>query len=217
MNKLKRGFVQLSYLPWDIKAAFQEDPALHGKMLGFLELVLYQGVWAVFFHRIAHFLYCLRIPFIPRLISQLSRFFTQIEIHPGAFIDKGFFVDHGSGVVIGETAEIGKNVLMYHQVTLGGTSLSTGKRHPTVGDNVLIGAGAKLFGPIKIGNNTQIGGGSVVVKDVPENCVVVGNPGRVVKQDGKKIVTKVVDQVNLPDVVFDRIEKIEKLLKEISK
>jgi serine O-acetyltransferase len=129
-----------------------------------------------------------------------------------------FFIDHGMGVVIGETAEIGKNVLLYHQVTLGGTSLSAGKRHPTIGNNVLIGAGAKIFGPIMIGDNSQVGGGAVVIKNVPRDSVVVGNPGRVVRRAGKKIVPITdVDQVNLPDPLEKRLAKIEKILKEKTK
>jgi len=182
----------------DIKAAYKGDPALHSNKFAVLELVLYQGLHAIFMHRIAHFLWILKIPFIPRLISQISRFLTHIEIHPGAKIGAGFFIDHGSGTVIGETAEIGKNVLIYHQVTLGGTSTKSVKRHPTIGDNVVIGAGAKLFGAIKIGKNTKIGGSSVLTKDVPKNSVVVGNPARIIKIDGKKVKDRL-DFVNFPE------------------
>ncbi|MBI2459202.1 MAG: serine O-acetyltransferase [Parcubacteria group bacterium] len=172
---------------YDIKAAYRNDPALRGSPFSVLEIILYQGLYAIFFHRLAHWLWQYKIPFIPRLISQISRFLTGIEIHPGAKIDRGFFIDHGMGVVIGETAEIGENVLIYHEVTLGGLSLNTGKRHPTIGNNVIIGAGAKLFGPLTVGDNSQIGGGAVIVKDVPPNSVAVGNPGKVVKLDGEKI------------------------------
>ena len=179
-----------------------------------MEIILYQGLHAIILHRIAHFLWKLHIPFVPRLISQISRFLTGIEIHPGATIGKGFFIDHGSGTVIGETAEIGENVLMYHQVTLGGTSLETKKRHPTIGNNVMIGAGAKLFGPIKVGDNSQIGGSSVVTKNVPENSVVVGNPGRIVKTDGKKVI-ETVDTMHLPDPVKKEFEKLNKRLKKL--
>ncbi len=207
-----QSFIQLFYFPSDIAAAFRGDPALRGKVFGFIEVLMYQGVWAIFFHRVAHFLSAFYIPIIPRLISQVSRFLTGIEIHPGARIGPGFFIDHGMGVVIGETAEIGKNALIYHQVTLGGTSLKAEKRHPTLGNNVLIGAGAKLFGPIKIGNNSQIGGSSVVTKNVPANCVVVGNPGRIIKRNGKKIVTEELDQVNLPDPILEELKKIEERL-----
>ena len=216
-NQIKRGAWQLTYWPWDLWAAFSGDPALRDKWFGGIEVFLYQGFWATFFHRMAHFLYCLRIPLLPRIISQIMRFLTGIEIHPGAYIKKGFFIDHGMGVVIGETAEIGENVLMYHQVTLGGTSLKAGKRHPTLGNNVLIGAGAKLFGPINIGDNTQIGGGSVVVKDVPSHCVVVGNPGRVVKRHGMSVVTQEVNQMNLPDPVMQELKILEKRLAKMCK
>jgi serine O-acetyltransferase len=218
MNSLLFAFRQLGFFPADMVAAFREDPALRGKLFAPLELLTYPGLWAVFFHRIAHLLFVIKIPLLPRIISQLSRFFTGIEIHPGAKIERGFFIDHGMGVVIGETAEIGKNVLLYHQVTLGGTSLSAGKRHPTIGNNVLIGAGAKIFGPIMIGDNSQVGGGAVVIKNVPRDSVVVGNPGRVVRRAGKKIVPITdVDQVNLPDPLEKRLAKIEKILKEKTK
>jgi len=208
----KKSLLQIFWFPYDVIEAFKKDPALHGKTFGFLEIILYQGLWAIFFHRISHLLYSIKIPFIPRLISQITRFFTGIEIHPGAFIDQGFFIDHGMGVVIGETACIGKNVLMYHEVTLGGSSLEAKKRHPTIGDNVLIGAGAKIFGPINIGPNTQIGGGAVLTKDVPDNCTVVGNPGRIIRRNGKKVVTQEVNQIDLPDPLWERVKKLEKAL-----
>jgi serine O-acetyltransferase len=166
----------------DFKAVFKNDPALRAST--FLEIILYQGVHAIILHRFAHFLWQLKIPFLPRLISQISRFLTGIEIHPGAQIGAGFFVDHGSGTVIGETAEIGDNVLIYHQVTLGtkrGKVAANQRRHPKIGDNVLIGAGAKLFGPITVGNNAIIGGGSVITKDIPPDATVCGNPGKVIK------------------------------------
>jgi serine O-acetyltransferase len=186
-KQVKSAFRQISYVNSDIMSAYRNDPALYGKSFGFLELILYPGIWAIILHRIAHLLFVLRIPIIPRLISQMSRFLTGIEIHPGAKIGRGFFIDHGHGVVIGETAEIGNNVLMYQQVTLGGTGLSAGKRHPTLGSNVFIGAGAKILGPINIGNNSMIGAGSIIVKDVPESSVVVGNPGHVIKRFGKRV------------------------------
>lgn len=163
----------------NIKAAFQFDPAAKS----ILEVMLYQGLYAIWLHRIAHLFWLLKIPFLPRLISQISRFFTGIEIHPGAKIGKYFFIDHGAGTVIGETAEIGDNVLIYHQVTLGGTGKDTGKRHPTIGSDVIIGAGAKILGPIKIGDHVKIGAGSVVLKDVPDCSTVVGNPGRIIQHD----------------------------------
>jgi serine O-acetyltransferase len=186
-NTVKPAVRQLGYLGADIQSALRNDPALQGKRFAFLEVVTYAGVWAVFYHRLAHLLYHLKIPLIPRIISQLARFLTGIEIHPGAKIGNGFFIDHGNGVVIGETAEIGDNVMLFHQVTLGGTGNSTGKRHPTLGNNVIVGAGAKILGPIFIGDDSKIGSGSVVVKDVPSHSTVVGVPGRVIKRYGVRL------------------------------
>jgi serine O-acetyltransferase len=183
--------LQLRYLWDDFLSAYRKDPALRGKPMAFLELFLYAGLWAIAFHRIAHVIFVMKVPFIPRLLSQISRFLTGIEIHPGARIGRGFFIDHGNGVVIGETAEIGDNVLMFHQVTLGNSSItSAGKRHPTIGNNVVIGAGAKILGSIKIEANSQIGAGSIVTKDIPSDSVVVGNPGQIIKRFGLKITTK---------------------------
>ncbi len=217
MSSIRFAFRQLGYFPWDIVAAFREDPALRNKLFGVVELITYQGIWAVFFHRIAHLLFALRIPVLPRLLSQISRFLTGIEIHPGARIGRGFFIDHGMGVVIGETAEIGNNVLMYHGVTLGGTSLSSGKRHPTIGNKVLLGAGAKIFGPITIGDNSQVGGGAVVIKDVPECAVVVGNPGQIIRHNGKRVPSPVenVDQITLPDPISKRFDLQERRLHQL--
>ncbi len=186
-KQVKCAFRQTGYLYSDIKSVYRNDPALHGKFFGFLEIIMYPGVWAIILHRIAHLLFTLKIPFIPRLISHVSRFLTGIEIHPGAKIGRGFFIDHGHSVVIGETAEIGENVLIYQQVTLGGTGLSAGKRHPTLGNNIFVGAGAKILGPISIGDNSMIGAGSIIVKDVPDSSVVVGNPGHVIKRFGKRV------------------------------
>ncbi len=161
----------------DIKAIYRNDPAARN-----IEFILYPGWQATIVHKfISHPLYNLKIPFFPRLVSQIMRFLTGVEIHPGAKIGKGFFIDHGIGVVIGETTEIGDNVVMYHQVTLGGTGKHTGKRHPTIGNNVLIGAGATVLGPITIGDNAKIGAQSVVLKDVPEGATVVGHPARIVR------------------------------------
>lgn len=201
---------------FDIQAAYRNDPALRSTPFSILEIILYQGLYAIFFHRLAHWLWQCKIPFVPRLISQISRFLTGIEIHPGAKIGRGFFIDHGMGVVIGETAEIGENVLIYHEVTLGGTSLSTGKRHPTIGNNVIIGAGAKLFGPLTVGDNSQIGGGAVIIKDVPSNSVVVGNPGKVVKLDGKKVMEKV-NMTDLPDPVQKALDEIWQAIDNLRK
>lgn len=174
---------QIRYLYHDFVNAYKKDPALAGKVFAIAELLTYAGLWAIVFHRIAHFMYTAKVPFLPRLLSQISRFLTGIEIHPGASIGKGFFIDHGNGVVIGETAEIGDNVLIFHQVTLGNSDFNaTGKRHPTVGDNVIIGAGAKILGSITIGNYSLIGAGTIVTKDIPSCSIVVGNPGRVIKK-----------------------------------
>jgi serine O-acetyltransferase len=204
-----------------VKAAKERDPAAISTM----EILLaYSGVHAVINHRIAHWLHRHRVPFIPRWMSQCSRFFTGIEIHPGAKIGKGFFIDHGMGVVIGETSEIGDNVTLYQGVTLGGTGKVKGKRHPTIGNNVVISAGAKVLGSIEIGNNAIIGAGAVVVKSVPDNCTVVGVPGRIVKIGGEKVLSDEFHRMNLPDPVSEilsdccaRIDFLEKELKKIKK
>jgi serine O-acetyltransferase len=176
-----------------IDTIFREDPAARSV----LEIVLcYPGFHAVLLHRIAHWLYTARIKLLARFVSQLSRFLTGIEIHPGATIGHRFFIDHGMGVVIGETAEIGDDVLIYQGVTLGGTGHERGKRHPTIGNGVVIGTGAKVLGGITIGNNVKIGAGSVVVKSVPDNSTVVGIPGRIVRSTDP---TGVLDHGLLPD------------------
>ena len=163
----------------DIKVIYEKDPAANN----ILEVILcYPGLHALISHRIAHKLAYWRVPFLPRFISYWTRIFTGIEIHPKASIGKRFFIDHGEGVVIGETAIIGEDVLIYQQVTLGGTGKEHGKRHPTIGNNVVIGAGAKVLGNITIGNNVRVGAGSVVMDNVPDNCTVVGIPGRIVHQ-----------------------------------
>lgn len=170
---------------YDIDNILKNDPAARS----FLEvLLLYPCVHATIYYRVAHGLYKRKLYFLARLISQFARFITGIEIHPGAKIGKGFFIDHGMGVVIGETAEIGDNVTLYHGVTLGGTGKDQGKRHPTVGNNVMIGSGAKILGPIYIGDNSKIGANSVVLKDVPPNSTVVGIPGKVVNKKAKNVV-----------------------------
>ena len=183
LEKIKFGFYQISYLGEDIASAYRKDPALRGKLLSFLELLTYAGVWAIIFHRIAHMLFSLEIPLFPRLISQISRFLTGIEIHPGARIGKGFFIDHGNGVVIGETAEIGEDVLIYHQVTLGSTgTMDAVKRHPTVGSHTVIGAGAKILGAVLVGDHARIGAGAIVTKSIPEGSTAVGNPARIIRR-----------------------------------
>jgi serine O-acetyltransferase len=186
----------------DWRAVFARDPAAINR----LEVLLaYPGFHAVVAHRFIHPLYRWRIPFFPRWFSHLMRFFTGVEIHPGAQIGGGLFIDHGMGVVIGETSEIGRNCTLYQGVTLGGTSLQHGKRHPTLEDNVIVGAGAGIIGAIVIGANSKVAAGAVVVKDVPPNSTVVGVPGRVVLQDGKKIEEPVIPQVDMPDPTVDAI------------
>jgi len=197
----------------DIKAAQKRDPAAKS----FLEILfLYQGLHALMFYRIANFFYKIHFFFFARYISQLGRWFTGIEIHPGAKIGKRFFVDHGMGVVIGETAIVGDDVLLYQGVTLGGTGLEKGKRHPTIGNNVVIGAGAKVLGNITIGDNSYIGSNAVVVKDVPPNSTVVGVPGRITKQDGKKIDVSL-DHAHVLDPIMQNIEELEKRIENLEK
>lgn len=203
----------------DIEVIKQRDPAARG----IVEIVTcYSGLHAILLHRVAHALWVRQVPLLPRLISQVSRFLTQIEIHPGATIGQGLFIDHGSGIVIGETAEIGDNVTLYQGVTLGGTGKETGKRHPTVGDNVVIGTGAKVLGSLTIGENAKIGAGSVVVQPVPPNTTVVGNPGRPVITDGAKVGIPDIDYTHLPDPVAEamkclvrRMVQMENELEEI--
>lgn len=199
----------------DFKACFERDPAARTP-LGALEVVLlYSGFHAVFFYRIAHVLYGFRIPFIPRFISQLARFLTGVEIHPAAKIGPGFFIDHGMGVVIGETTEIGEDVTIYQGVTLGGTGKQRGKRHPTIGNNVVIGVGAKVLGNIQIGNHVKIGGGSVVIHSVPDDCTVVGVPAEIVRIDGKHVEDVDLEHGDLPDPVKELKNRIRNLQKEV--
>ncbi len=199
----------------DFKACFERDPAACTP-LGFIEvLLLYSGFHAILGHRFTHVLYRLRIPLIPRVLSQFGRFLTGVEIHPGANIGPGFFIDHGMGVVIGETTEIGENVTLYQNVTLGGTGTARGKRHPTIGDNVVIGAGAKVLGNIRLGNGVKVGAGSVVVHSVPDNCTVVGVPAEIVRKEGKKIPEINLDHGDLPDPVKELKNRIRFLQKEI--
>ena len=203
----------LTFFYQEIMTARKKDPAAKG----FLEIVLlYQGLHALVAHRISHFLYKLHLPFFARIISQMARFTTGIEIHPGAKIGKRFFIDHGMGVVIGETAIIGDDVLLYQGVTLGGTGLEKGKRHPTIGNNVVIGTGAKVLGNINIGDNSYIGSNAVVIKDVPPNSTVVGVPGRITKQDGKKIDVSL-DHIHTLDPIMQSIEELQKRIENLEK
>jgi serine O-acetyltransferase len=207
----------LSTLLADFRIIFERDPAARN----WLEVLFcYPGLQALLFHRLAHWLYSIGIPFIPRLISHLARFLTGIEIHPGATIGHGVFIDHGMGVVIGETAIVGDYALIYQGVTLGGTGKESGKRHPTVGENVVVGAGAKVLGNIQIGNNVRIGAGSVVLRDVPSNCTVVGVPGRIIYRSGVRVAP--LEHNNLPDseaevirALVDRIELLEQQIETL--
>ncbi len=201
-----------------VSSAREKDPAATNI---FEIIITYSGVHAILNHRVANWMYRHRIPFFPRWISQCSRFFTGIEIHPGARIGKGLFIDHGMGVVIGETSEIGDNVTIFQGATLGGTGKEKGKRHPTIGDNTIISAGAKVLGSIEIGKNVIIGAGAVVIRSVPDNVTVVGVPGRIVKVGGEKVLSDEFHRMHLPDPVSDilidacaRIELLEKELKK---
>lgn len=191
----------------DISAVHNRDPAARG--VGTVEiLATWPGVHALLAHRVAHALYGVGVPLVPRVIAAASRMLTGIEIHPAATIGHGFFIDHGMGVVIGETAEIGRDVTLYQGVTLGGTGFATGKRHPTVEDNVTIGSGAKLLGPITVGHGSKIGAGSVVIHDVPPNSTVVGNPGHPVRVEGRRPEGPDADWVHLPDPIADAIKAL---------
>ena len=202
----------------DIAVIFERDPAAKSVW----EVVLnYPGFHAILVHRITHKLYNKKYYVTARFISQIARFFTGIEIHPGAKIGTGLFIDHGMGVVIGETAEVGENVTLYQGCTLGGTGKEKGKRHPTVGDNVVISTGAKVLGSITLGNNVKIGAGSVVLRDVPDDCTVVGVPGRIVIREGKKLtgISSGVDlqHNNLPDPVQEMVMCLQKTVDKLER
>lgn len=200
----------------DIRAVFAKDPAARNLW----EVITYPGLHAVWWHRVAHWCWTHRLKTIGRHISQLARWVTNVEIHPGARIGRRFFIDHGSGVVIGETAVVGDDVLMYHQVTLGGTTLERVKRHPTIGSHVIIGMGARIMGPITVGDYCRIGANAVVNKDIPPNCTVVGVPGRIVVQDGVRVEdeTPVMDnRINILDPEGDLIENLKERLECIER
>ncbi len=206
-------------IAYDVRAVLERDPAARSSLE---VLLLYPGIHAVIWHRVAHFFYKHKCKFIARLISQLARFFTGIEIHPGATIGRGLFIDHGMGVVVGETTVIGDNCTIYQGVTLGGTGKEKGKRHPTLGNNVMVGSGAKILGPFTVGDNSKIAAGAVVLSEVPPNSTCVGVPARIVKCEGVKI-TQDLDQVTMPDPVSQQIctlsvhlANIEKKLKELT-
>ncbi|MFX1587681.1 MAG: serine O-acetyltransferase [Promethearchaeota archaeon] len=202
----------LDFFISDVNAAFNKDPAANTLIE---VLTSYPGIKAVLLYRIAHFFWRLGMPFIPRYISDIARELTAIDIHPGADIGSDFFIDHGSGVVIGETAEIGNNVTLYAGVVLGGTSLEKSKRHPTIGNDVVIGTGAKILGPIVVGDNVRIGANSVVVEDVPPNCVVVGVPGKIVSKKGKEIEKVDLRHGDLPDPIAIAVSSLDKRIKEL--
>ena len=185
----------------DINAVLERDPAARSS----IEVLLcYPGIWSLIWHRPAHWLYKHNIKLIARIISQLARWFTGIEIHPGASIGRRCFIDHGMAIIIGETTEIGDDVTIYQGVTLGGTGKDTGKRHPTIGNRVMISSGAKVLGPFKVGDDVKIGAGAVVLKEIPPNCTVVGIPGTIVKRNGQS--TQDLNQVDMPDPVATEIE-----------
>ncbi|MCA1957253.1 MAG: serine O-acetyltransferase [Nitrospira sp.] len=198
----------------DLQAVFDRDPAATSR----LEVVLtYAGFHALLAYRIAHWLQAHGVPFLPRFISQVARWLTGIEIHPSAKIGTGFFIDHGMGVVIGETAEIGDYVTLFQGVTLGGTGKERGKRHPTIGNHVVIGAGAKILGAIKVGDNVKIGANSVVLKNVPANSTVIGVPARIIKSQGERLPDATMDHTNIPDPINDRFVALEQELIELRK
>ncbi|MDR0991442.1 MAG: serine O-acetyltransferase [Ruminococcus sp.] len=201
----------------DISTVKKKDPAARNT----LEILLtYSGLHAVLFYRVSHALYVHKFYTPARLLSQIARFITGVEIHPGAKIGKGLFIDHGSGVVIGETAEIGDNCLIYQGVTLGGTGKERGKRHPTLGNNVMVGAGARVLGPFKVGNNVKIAANAVVLEPIPDNCTAVGVPAKIVRRNGQKINNADLDQVHMPDPVSQELCRnriaIERLTKRVA-
>ena len=198
----------------DVTAARDRDPAAQG-VSSFEILTSWAGVQALLAHRVSHALRRARVPLLPRVLAYLTRAVTGVEIHPAAEIGKGFFIDHGSGVVIGETAKIGDRVTLYQGVTLGGTGFQRGKRHPTLGDNVTVGSGAKLLGPIAVGDGAKIGANTVVVEDVPPGATVVGNPGHPVRVEGKRLEGPDADWIHLPDPVADAIKTLSERIAEL--
>ena len=214
MGDVMKGAISFSrraiqVLGEDIEAVRDRDPAATNT----LEIIFtYPGLHAIWIHRVSHYLHSRKVPAIPRIFSMFARFLTGIEIHQGATIGRGFFIDHGMGVVIGETAEIGDNVTLFQGVTLGGTGKEKGKRHPTIEDNVVIATGASVLGAITIGKNARVGAGAVVIQDVPENCTVVGVPGRVTVCSGERVSPMDLHHENLPDPVLDMFNTIERRL-----
>lgn len=198
----------------EITSVMQRDPAARSKAEVFF---LYTGLHALVSHRYAHFFHTHGMRFTARMISQYSKFLTGIEIHPGATIGKGLFIDHGTGVVIGETAVIGDNCTLYQGVTLGGTGKDKGKRHPTLGDNVMVGSGAKVLGPFTVGSNSKIAANAVVLSEVPENSTCVGVPARIVRINNKRINASDLDQIHMPDPTSQEICKLHKMIDDLNK
>jgi serine O-acetyltransferase len=211
MNRWKR---LVSEVRADVSAARDRDPAAQG--VSTMEILMsWAGVQALLAHRLAHALLEAGVPIAPRVLAYLTRSVTGVEIHPAASIGREFFIDHGSGVVVGETAEIGERVTLYQGVTLGGTGFQRGKRHPTLGDNVTVGSGAKLLGPIAVGDGAKIGANTVVVEDVPPGSTVVGNPGHPVKVDGKRVEGPDADWIHLPDPIAEAIKTLSQRIAEL--
>ena len=198
----------------DLRAVFERDPAARNHV----EVILtYAGFQALMFHRIAHRLWRMNLRLLGRLLAQFSRWITGVEIHPGAIIGHGFFIDHGMGVVIGETTEIGDFVTLFQGVTLGGTGKEKGKRHPTLGNHVVVGSGAKVLGNIRIGDFVKVGANSVVLRSVPSNSTVIGIPGRIIKTVGDRVPEESMDHANIPDPVAERFEAMEREIIELRK
>ena len=198
----------------DLAVVFERDPAATSRV----EVVLaYAGFHALLAYRVAHRLHRWGVPFFPRFVSQAARLLTGIEIHPAASIGRGFFIDHGMGVVIGETAEVGDYVTLFQGVTLGGTGKERGKRHPTLGNHVVVGAGAKILGGIRIGDHVKIGANSVVLKSIPPNSTVIGVPARIIKSQGERVPEATMDHTNIPDPIIDRFEALEREFIELRK
>jgi serine O-acetyltransferase len=200
----------------DVSSARERDPAARG--IGTLEILTgWAGVQALLAHRVAHALWESEVPLVPRAIAYTSRAITGVEIHPAATIGTDFFIDHGSGVVIGETAEIGDRVTLYQGVTLGGTGFARGKRHPTLDDDVTVGSGAKLLGPVKVGRNAKVGANTVVIEDVPPQTTVVGNPGHPVRVEGRPVEGPDTDWIHLPDPIAEAMKELSERISELEK
>ena len=217
MLAFRKGNFVFKALNETLEAYQRRDPAARSK----LEiLLLYQGVHATLYHRLAHWLYCRKLRFLARVVSQWSRFWTGIEIHPGAKIGRRLVIDHGMGIVIGETTEIGDDCLLYQGVTLGGTGKDQGKRHPTIGSNVLISTGAKVLGPFKVGDNARIAAGAVVLREVPPNCTAVGVPAHIARLNGRPVVSYAddVDQIHdIHDPLLEELETLRRRLEELER